>query len=288
MKIIPIQHRQRQKEDFYFQRFCDGFPEVQGFISSVPSGNGAPDFILQKEDAKISLDLTTYYIDSNESDDGSTIKSEEGKFRWVLERAQKEFEATSPFKLSLSFVKNRHLSLRLANEETIQGIVKNTVAIISNYLKYDYPLLKHNDLRFSWMKLREYSLENIFDSIYLHILKPDWTSLWAEAGGGGIPSVVHSNLQAIIERKERKIQKYLEYGSEAWLLIHTEMMSGMSSWVVIDETDEELQKWVFKTSFDRVFFLHSTRNRVIEFQVERQTNVLIPTTELLDQQTLIF
>lgn len=174
------------------------------------------------------------------------------------------------------------------NEVIIQGIVKNTVAIISNYLKYDYPLLKYTDLQFSWMKLREYGLENIFDSIYLHILPSNWTSLWAEAGGGGIPSVVHSNIQEIVERKERKIQKYLEYGSETWLLIHTEMMSGMASWLVINETDEELQKWVLKTSFDRVFFLHSSRNRVIEFQAERQANILHPTTELLEQQTLIF
>ena len=140
MNTLPIQSRQRQKEDFYFQIFRDGFPEIHPLVLSVPNGNGAPDFILQKEGVKISLDLTAYFIDSNESDKGSMIKSEEGKFGWIVKRAQKEFEAVSPFKLSVSFVKNRQFSARLANEEIIQGIVRNTVAIISNYLEYDYPL----------------------------------------------------------------------------------------------------------------------------------------------------
>lgn len=104
MNILPIQSRQRQKEDFYFQKFLDAIPEIQGYELSVPSGNGAPDFILQKEGVKVSLDLTTYYIDSDESGNGSMIKSEEGKFRWILERAQKDFEDISPFKLNVSFV----------------------------------------------------------------------------------------------------------------------------------------------------------------------------------------
>jgi hypothetical protein len=269
MNILPIQLRQRQKEDFYFQAFCDGFPEIKSFVQSVPSGNGAPDFILQKEGIKISLDLTAYFIDSDESDKSSLVKLEESKLGWIIKRAQKEFEATSAFKLNVAFIKNHHFSVRLLNEDAIQDMVKNIVALIASYLMHEYTLLKDSHPWFRWKELREFGLENIFSSIYMYIFPSDWQSLWAEAGGGGVPSIVHSNLQAIVEKKEIKVQKYLQYGNEAWLLIHTEMMSGMASWVVIQETDEELHKWVLKTSFNRVFFLHSSRNRVIEFQVER-------------------
>lgn len=91
-------------------------------------------------------------------------------------------------------------------------------------------------------------------------------NFWVSHAGGAIPTLGPEDIRRLIKAKELKIPGYRPV-SELWLLV---VAAGWNT-SGFCEVSSALETFRFRTSFDRLFFLHDSEGHVWELQCESST-----------------
>jgi hypothetical protein len=265
MQLLTIKERQAREEEFYFRQFLTLNNDFKSPEISIPVEPATPDRLIKIEGKRIGIDLTKYYIDSQKSGlGGSLIQKEENDFENLVREAQRRFELNHTQRLYIIFRKDHNFCFPAVGVRKIkEDIITKIVKMVETSYVYNQPLT------YFWNSLLKFKLQNIFSLVTIDHYPQDWNGHWGMSGGGGIPTVEYINIEAILNRKEKKIHGYLKVCDESWLLIHTAFSGGMSSWLRIEDSKDQISKFTFNTKFSKVFFLETRSDFLIEFLTNR-------------------
>ncbi|HET9137518.1 MAG TPA: hypothetical protein VFO76_12860 [Candidatus Kapabacteria bacterium] len=259
--------RQTTAEEHYFQKFLSKLqdPSITDPITpklSVTGMPSPPDRIATRNNRQIGIELCEYFVDLNSPDqvEGSPLRREESEFNRIIETAKTKFERQSSRQLRVDFSKNSSWKFTNENDRNLKREIVDRIVTMINTIYSGQGVAA-----LSWHQLSVFNLQDVFQSVWIEDYHSKYPSLWAMNGGGGIPTVLHENLDVRVQEKNNKLSGYLRYCDECWLLIYT-TGGGMSSWVHISDSRETIETYKFESSFSRLFFLEGFTGELIELQ----------------------
>ncbi|MCF7858025.1 MAG: hypothetical protein K9N07_01680 [Candidatus Cloacimonetes bacterium] len=233
MKVIYRYPRKCEREKSHIQNFKRLFKdfEIEKCEKKDPP---SPDFLIYKESKRIGIELTSLI-------DGSLMKVRNAQkhcFNLAMEMAHKNKIDT--LTVNANFISNsRIINFKQAAHELYDFVVK----CIEKVPKNDYFDIKPKQLKyFNWIRIR-------------HSQDPDWCEL--KVGFATINPV--EEISNLIQKKEKKIKKYLEHCDTCWLLIGIDEFNSPEAFKLTKEFDTK-----FRTKFERVFVLSNYTDELVE------------------------
>lgn len=239
MNLTKAQRR-KHAESFYFER-------AQGLLTCWPDGavdatGEEPDIVVIGPNVRYGVEVTEMLRDG--------VRAIEETRRLICEKAQRLFlRSLNADCLDVKVVFRDHAKLNPRVQETVAtdlaAIVRSRIPSIPTGV-FAARLKAGTDFE-----------SDLFTSVWLHHHPNCPRSRWQPVGAWWVPVASADSVQAIIDKKERKIAAYRTRVEEVWLLIVLQGFSGSASWSV----DDAVFSHQFMTSFDGVVLLDYAMNR---------------------------
>lgn len=212
--------------------------------------------LLKTEGSTIGIELRAFLHD--EGSDGSPSKRKETLRAKVVAGAEQIYKESGFPPVTVSVHWNDHAPFEYSGvprlAQVLAGLVGRHIPEPSGARRLDYPDP-------AW---REVPPEIHY--LWIDRYDPSAGNFWASEEGGAVPEVGISDIERAIRDKEPRLAAYREAADELWLLIVASgfNLSGFC------EIGPELDRHVFETGFDRVFFLHYAYCRVLELKTQER------------------
>ncbi|WP_413658639.1 hypothetical protein [Paraburkholderia phenoliruptrix] len=239
MNLTKAQRR-KHAESYYFER-------AQGLLACWPRGTvdatgEEPDILVDGPAGRYGVEVTELLR--------SDVRAVEESRRLICEKAQKLFlRRINADCLDVKVVFREHAALspkaKDAAASDLAAIVGSRIALIPSGV-LSARLECGTDFE-----------SDLFTSVWLHHHPNCPRSRWQPVGAWWVPVALPADVQATIDRKERKVAAYRKRVEDVWLLIVLQGFSGSASWSVHDSVLEHH----FCTSFDGVVLLDYAMNK---------------------------
>ncbi|WP_155623485.1 hypothetical protein [Burkholderia vietnamiensis] len=239
MKLTKAQRR-KHAESFYFER-------AQGLLTCWPRGTvdatgEEPDIVVEGPAGKYGVEVTEMLRDG--------VRAVEETRRLICEKAQKLFlKSVSADCLDVKVVFREHAALGLRAKD---AAASDLAAIVGSRID-SIP----SDVLSTRLEGGTDFESDLFTSIWLHHHPNYLRSRWQPVDAWWVPVASPADVQATIDKKERKVAAYRKRVEDVWLLIVLQGFSGSASWSVHDSVFEHQ----FCTTFDGVVLLDYAMNK---------------------------
>lgn len=232
--------RRKRAESFYFER-------AQGLLTCWP--RGAVDATGEEPDILVDGPAGLYGVEVTELL-RSDVRAVEETRRLICEKAHRLFlRRVNADCLDVKVVFREHVALgpkvQDAAASALAAIVGSQIASIPSGV-LSARLESGTDFE-----------SDLFSSVWLHHHPNCPRSRWQPVGAWWVPVASPADVQATIDRKERKVAVYRKRVEVVWLLIVLQGFSGSASWSVHDSVFGHQ----FRTSFDGVVLLDYAMNK---------------------------
>ncbi|WP_143310272.1 hypothetical protein [Burkholderia pseudomallei] len=239
MNLTKAQRR-KHAESYYFER-------AQGLLTCWPRGTvdatgEEPDILVDGPAGRYGVEVTELLR--------SDVRAVEESRRLICENAQKLFlRRISADCLDVKVIFREHAALspkaKDAAASDLAAIVGSRIASIPSGV-LSARLECGTDFE-----------SDLFTSVWLHHHPNCPRSRWQPVGAWWVPVALPADVQATIDRKERKVAAYRKRVEDVWLLIVLQGFSGSAAWSVHDSVFAHR----FCTSFDGVVLLDYAMNK---------------------------
>ncbi|MCO5411122.1 hypothetical protein [Ralstonia mojiangensis] len=249
MSLTKAQRRKRA-ESFYFER-------AQGLLTCWPHGTvdatgEEPDILVGGPEGRYGVEVTELLR--------SDVRAVEETRRLICERAQKHFlRSINADCLDVKVVFREHTALSPKDQD---AAATDLVAIVRSRI---------NSMPSGVLSAR---LEDgtdfesaLFTSVWLHHHPSCPRSRWQPVGAWWVPVASPVDIQATIDRKERKVAAYRKRVDDVWLLIVLQGFSGSAAWSL----DDAVLVHRYMTTFDGVVLLDYAMNRAHLLAINTRT-----------------
>jgi hypothetical protein len=248
MKIVL--DTKKDHERYYLDLFRSTFPRFPA--GSVEDGE-SPDFIVHSPDGKIGIELTRIYRQARSN--RAPLQSQESERDAVVADARQIYETMEldPVQVHFAFEGDSNLTKRNRKKyaHTLAMVVAKNLPPKNSWLDVD------ND--FNSPESFPFEVHNIsiarFDSLT--------RNAWSVPVGGFVLEDCRTDFQRVISQKDLLVRDYRDC-REQWLLIVADW-SGPSSFF---EPSTQTLTHVYRTAFDRIFFLSAVSRRFVELPIE--------------------
>lgn len=230
----------------HFKEVCPLFPE--GEIENTER----PDFVVRARDKALGIEHTEVFQPGPSH--GGSLQAQDSLAQKVVEKARHLYTQSHNQPLHVQVLFNLNLRLRKQN---IDAIAQNLVHVIEEaHIDLDIPVT---------LKRTRNTLDRFPKEIaFVHICHPGGKAdRWRCSSAGFVPEMMPEHLQAIIGKKERKLDNYTSEYSELWLLIVANDLRIPST----VDLDESALAHRYESRFDRVFFFWNASRRFVELQL---------------------
>ncbi len=244
----PKAKRQKENELRWLriaQEKCPTFPRS----NPEPAKPPAPDIIFRDQD--LGVEVTRFFHDRVQGG-SSPLRALESERRRIVNLAKLAFEESSNERLFVIVMWTPDLRLSKHDQK---ALVPGIASVVRRLVARSAPSWVPD-----WSQAEEVVLGSRIGRIWVD-RRSDGPSHWCSPEGGS-PGTSAIGVREAIRGKEAKVNEYRRWCQELWLLIVAEPhFSSMF------ERDEEFDRAVFQTSFDRVFILDAVRGCVHELRI---------------------
>ncbi|WP_121860406.1 hypothetical protein [Burkholderia sp. Nafp2/4-1b] len=223
------------------------FERTQGLLTCWP--HGPVDATGEEPDILVEGVAGRYGVEVTELLRGEVRAVEETR-RLICEKAQKQFlRNVNADCLDVKVIFRKHATLNQRDQDAAaMGLVEIVHSRIISIPSEVFAVRLEEGADFE---------SELFTSVWLHHHPNYSRARWQPVGGWWVPVASPADLQAIIDKKERKIAAYRDRVKDVWLLIVLQGFSGSAAWSVHDSVFEHH----FCTSFDGVVLLDYAMNK---------------------------
>lgn len=249
MKIVLDTKKERER--YYLDLLRSIFP---GFPAGWVEDGERPDFIVHSPDGKIGIELTRIYKQGPAN--GPPLQSQESERQAVVAEACRIHKTMGldPVQVHFDFEGESSLTKkhRTKYAHTLAVLVANNLPSKNSWLEVD----SNFNLPESFPFEVHYVSIARFDSLT--------RNAWSVPVGGIVAEDCRTDFQRVISEKDILVPDYRACWKH-WLLILADW-SGPSSFF---EPSTQTLSHVYRTAFDRVFFLSAVVREFIELPIER-------------------
>jgi hypothetical protein len=230
----------------HFKEACPFFPE--GEIEKTEM----PDFIVHAQGRTLGIEHTEAFQPGPPH--GESFQAQDSLAQRVVDEAEYRYRQrhSQPLLVQILFKPRAGMS-----KQRIPTVAEMLVRLIeATHVESGTPVTLRRTQETLGCFPREVAL------IHLYSHPGGRQNLWRCSSAGFIPQLVPEDLQAIVDRKERKRQNYAAKCPEVWLLIAADDVRIPST---VDLKESALDHR-YDTGFDRVFFFWNSRRTFVELQ----------------------
>ena len=242
--------QKKEIEDHWLRRFKESFP---GFPEGQIVPGEGPDFIVQTEEGPIGVELTRCF---RAPDRGSVLREQESLCERIRKKAEEEYEKRGYPRAAVAVHFNTRYHFT-KHEVDALALALADLAFRDLTKEHKSPSVQEYD-----GIIEEEELPEFVTRVGARPMPGLPRSFFSPVMGGFIPHLLREEVQAVIDQKNQKVEVYRKKCSKVWLLIVAE---GMPSSMF--DVPPGFDKTVFRTDFDRVFFLQSFGTRPMELRV---------------------
>jgi hypothetical protein len=224
----------KEREAIYFQIFQKKYASFQKYDHT-----DNPDFLIPFDNKTLGIEVTEIY--KEEQVNGINLKVDEAiKERVVYNACQKAIDFNLP-PLHVSVLFSVHFSGTVKKErerivtEELFNIVKDNCPAEGNHVELDF----------------NNSIPDEFHAIRVYNIPGCKKHFWNYTEAFFLYNSFSDQLQKIISSKAKKLPEYLKHCNRCWLVIVALGLSGSSFY----EFSDEMEKYSYKSPFEKVFFL---------------------------------
>ncbi|MFM0089008.1 hypothetical protein PQR46_19035 [Paraburkholderia sediminicola] len=232
--------RRKLAESFFFER-------AQGLLTCWPLGT--IDATGEEPDILVAAPGRKYGVEVTEMLRGKLRAVEETR-RLICEKAQKRFlSSVNAECLDVKVVFREHAALSPKDQDAaatdLVAIVGSRITSIPSGM-LSAKLADGTDFE-----------SDLFTSVWLHHHPNCPRSRWQPVSAWWVPVASPADVQATVDRKERKVAAYRKRVEDVWLLIVLQGFSGSAAWSINDAVFSHQ----FETTFDGVVLLDYAMNK---------------------------
>jgi hypothetical protein len=232
--------------------------QLRRALSSFPAGQivpaEAPDFVVHTANGALGIEVTAIYQQPVSGQ--LPLQAVERLREYVVQRAQAIHESRGgpPLYLSAYFSPNARLSksdVEACAEQLAEFVVSIEMPPGSD-MEYEETVRGRGQLPAEFSALRVYRVPGQVERF------------WAAPSAGFVPHCTPEDLQAVLDTKSAKVDRYRTNCEHLWLLI---AINGFALSASLDVPESTLTAR-FHSRFDRAFLLENHRSRVWELILE--------------------
>lgn len=218
--------------------------------------SAVPDAKLQLADGRrIGIEQTQIRVPGKQ---GRLMSAREARHRYVMDEAEKAYNlrCSSPRPLHVSVDFDR------ADIRDVAGAAETIADLVRQFEKEAVPHV-HVDLPLLWRRGWSIHATLPFESMWIGYSERVTQACWAPSGGGGVPPLTTEIIQARIDAKEGRYERYAEGLDEVWLILTMESGS-QATHLSLDALPVD---HVYLTQFSRVILHQIVGSELKELRV---------------------
>lgn len=231
---------------------------VDGHDPSDVQLSEEPDFLMPGADRRVlGIELTRIHKPV-QTESGRPLRAAEGELDAIVDRAQEiaPDKGVSPLQLRVYFAGQQD-SPKARRESIACGIAEAIVHFA--------PRSGDSRQLINWTAGKKTLPEEV-GSISMFGLRPSSRPCWSRSVSGYVMHDFGKNLQSCLDKKQARLSRYLEKCDRCWLIVVAEGV-GEASFL---EPSTTVQRRVYESAFERVFFLDAFSGTHFELDVQNR------------------
>jgi hypothetical protein len=230
-------------------------------LSEFPGGDvcasEAPDFTVDAGDGIYGIEITAIY--RTQVPGQQPLQAVERLREYVTTRAQAIHESRGgpPLYVNAYFSPNARLS-----KGNVEAHAQRLAAFVESI---DIRAHAEDFEGYQSSRRRSPGLPPELSDVRIYRVPGQVERFWGAPGGGFVPDCVPDDLQAVLDAKERLVEKYRSRCERVWLLA---VINGFALSASVGLPEQTLAAR-YRSRFDRVFVLENHRNQVWELSLAR-------------------